>query len=329
MILGTWLQALHYQRAIEMAWYDGKTKLVVIALGDSNILAAPFTAQAGVVANNANNLFWANDDVSPYVQSGHTWRALDPDDTGRLLTQASSASGDPTIEGSATLYANQLLGSNGSSTMAFADTFETTTGIPVYTYLAGSSAATTYDYTHWLWTQLEASLTTAMAAIPATSADVIYLSLGAGDLIWGDEDFQALSQTSWRLPYTAPTAQEFYDNFVEFRSRMVAAGWWVPKTTQIVIQDIPRSGGYLSAYPAWQGLAYVLARLNDRIAMVSSIGRTYDPPLPIHYSPQSYADMGRKAAELVLEQIPRQRSTVSVGGVRLSVGGEKLRVNSA
>lgn len=312
-----------------MAWYTGKSEVVVVAIGDSNILSAPFSSLPGVVAYNNNNLFWANDDATPYVQSGHTWRTLNPDSTGRLLTQFTSAQGDGAVEGSALLYANQLLGGNGSCTMSMADAFEKETGIPVYTYLGGSGGATSSDWIDWLWPQLESSLTTAMAAIPATSADIIYLSMGGADLAWADADYQALDPTSWRLPFTDVTAQQFYENVLEFRRRMVAAGWWVPGTTQIVFNEIPRGSDYLSAYPAWQGLAYVLSRFNDRIAMVSSVGCTYDPFLDVHYSPQSYANMGRKAAELVIAQIPRQRSTVSVGGSRVSINGSRLRVFGA
>lgn len=312
-----------------MSWHTGKDKIRQIAVGDSNILCTPATTLPGAIPNNPNNFFWANDYAVPYVQSGHTWRTLNPDGASRQL-QLDSTFGDTSIKGDATLFASQVLGGNGSSTMAFANDFQVATGIPVYTYLGGSGASTSYDWTDWLWTQLEASLTAAWAAIPGdpAPADIIYLSMGAGDLVWGDAAFQAFDPTNWRLPYTVPTAQQFAANVLQFRSNMIAGGWWEPGVSQIIFNEIPRSGGMLSAYPAWQGLAHVMAQLNDRVRMVTSIGRNYDYPFPIHYDTPSYAAMGRDANKMALDQIPMQQSVLSIGGTRLSIGGSSLKTYS-
>jgi lysophospholipase L1-like esterase len=315
-----------------MAWYTGKSEITVIAIGDSNVVGAPFVPDAGVQTQNTNTFYWANDGAIPYVQSGHSWQTLDPSAASRLL-QFLDAAGDTSVyppEG--IVYMGQTLGDLGSPSMQAANTIQQGTGIPVYTLLTALGGSTSSDLIGWLWSQIETQIPLALAEIPSnpTYADVIYISVGGGDLLWGSEATEDLDPTNWRFPYTAPTAQEFYENVAELRARMIAGGWWVPGTTQIVINEIPRNGApWFPTYPAWQGLAYMLSRFNDRIAMVSSVGRTYDPLWPVHYSPESYTDMGREAGELVVAQIPRQRAVFSVGGSRLSVGGQKLRVHSA
>ncbi|WP_460290996.1 hypothetical protein, partial [Bacillus cereus] len=79
----------------------------------------------------------------------------------------------------------------------------------------------------------------------------------------------------------------------------------------------------------WVGLDYVRERLNDRVALVSGTGLAIQPDfISVHYTPESLTTMGRRAGEMVFNQIPWQQSVFSLGGTRLSVGGQKLRVHS-
>lgn len=307
-----------------MAWYDGKDKLVILSFGDSNIgaLATPTNTAAGLQTYNPNCFFWARDGSIPYVVTGeHTWQTLDHDNTSRL-DERENANGDTSVEG--LLYAGQVLGGHGCPVMQMADTLEQGTGLPVYAYGGYMGGATSFDWSDYLWSQLDASVTAAFAEIPGnpTAADVIYISTGGADLILSTPEYEFITPVDRRIPYTSPTAGEFYTNVLAFRSLMVSAGYWVPGTTQIVINEIPiNDNSALSAYPAWQGLAYMLAGLNDRIAMVGGAGRTFDPAWTIHYSPQSYTDMGAEAGALVLAQIPDAsawftgKSLITVGSI--------------
>ena len=316
-----------------MSWWDGKDKLVVLSIGDSNsgAIATPTNTAPNLQTHVAANKFWARDGSLPYVAGTQTWRSLDQDGTSRL-DERESANGDNSVPG--TLYCGQVLGGHGCPAMALASSLYAGTALPIYTFGGYMGGAVSADWTGYLWTQLETAITAALAAIPATAADVIHLSMGGADLLIGTTwwtDFLLLTGGSdWHQPFTSPTAQEYYENMLAFRANMVDAGWWVPGVTQIYLGDIPRSGYTpFAAYPAWQGIEYVRARFNDRITLINSVDATYDPAFPIHYSPESYTQFGNEASVQIVDQIPTQRAVFSVGGSRLSVGGSKLRVNAA
>ena len=150
----------------------------------------------------------------------------------------------------------------------------------------------------------------ALADVPGspTYADVIFISLGIND----------------HLLY-AQTPEQYYTSMALLRSNMISEGWWVPGTTQIVLMDVPRNG----IMGSWNGIDLVRSRFNDRISYVNSVNAQYlDEVFDVHYTPATLTNMGRLAGEMVFEQIPWQQSVFSVGGTRLSIGGQKLRVHA-
>lgn len=318
-----------------MTLFAGKTEVIVVSLGDSNgsALATPTNTAPNLQDYFAANKYWARDGSLPYVASGtHSWRSLDHDSASRLDERA-SANGTGAAQGN--LYAGQVCGGHGCPAMAFASRLYAGTALPCYTVGAYMGGAVSADWIGYLWDQLFDLLTAAFAEIPGTQtyADVILLSIGGGDLVVGTDWWRnfmlAFGVSDWHQPFVSPTEQQFYENIGAFRARMIAAGWWVPGVTQIVFGDIPRNGyDPVAAYPAWQGLAYVRARLNDRIALLDCTGETYDPPFPIHFSPQSYTSMYEDAADQVIAEIPFQQGMVAVRpGPRLSVGGQAVSID--
>lgn len=314
-----------------MAWWDGKDKIVALCFGDSNLgsLATPTNSESGLQPYNTANRFWARDGSLPYVQSGHTWRALDPDGTSRL-DESVSANGDDSVQG--TLYCGQILGGHGCPVMAMSNTVQSATGLPVYAYSGFMGGSVSDDWNNYLWTQLEATATDALAAIDVTSVDIIYFSVGGGDLLVGTDwwrGFLALTgQTDWHQPFTSPTAAEYSSNMHTLRSNLIAAGWWVPGVTQVVINDIPRNGyAPLAAYPEWQGIELILRNFNDRVDLSGSFGNTLDPLFPIHYSPASYVKMGNYAGDIIVSQIENQNAVIGINGSVLTMNNMRLRVN--
>ena len=299
-----------YYRA-RRKWYYGKKRIVIAGVGDSNIYAygTPTNTAPNLQPYNEHILFYSRDGSLPYQTTGHTWRSLNHDSTSRR-DESASANGDGTSP--PPLFVGQLCGGHGCPVMALANTVQQGTGLPAYAYMAGVGGATSVDWITYLWDQLVDSLTEALSAIPGqpTALDVLCISMGGGDVAIGTQwwrDFAELFDVpNWRGDvFVSPTAEEFYDNFFEFRSRMVSQGWWVPGETQVLIRDIPRNGyGPLTDYPAWQGLQLALTRTDDRMDMVTSIGRTFDPPFPIHYSSSSYTDMGNEEGVKVIDRIP-------------------------
>ncbi len=291
-----------------MSWWTGKADIVGIALGDSNMVGSG-GFQLGVQTYNTNVRCYATTSTIPYNLAELEWRTLDPNDTSRYDQMLETLLDDTT-------YIGQVLGGNGAAAMQMASTVQAATGCDTFWLYQGAQGGTTaFDWASGdNWTTMLAELPAALAAVPGspTYADVIYISLGANDAL-------GIFSPSY-------TSDEFYTNFSNLRSQMIDEGWWVPGTTQILLGDLPQNGVIPGS---WVGLDYARARLNDRVALVSGIGLAIQPDfIPVHYTPESLTTMGRRAGEMVFNQIPWQQSTFSVGGTRLSVGGQKLRVHS-
>lgn len=292
-----------------MAWHTGKTDIFGIALGDSQVVASG-GFELGVQTFNSNVRCYATTDATPYDAGELQWRTLDPNGASRYDQMLGTLLLDQT-------YTGQVLYGNGAPAMQMASTIQAGTDADTFWLYQGAQGGTTaYDWANGTnWTTMLAQLPTALAAVPGspTYADVIYISLGANDAL-------GIFSATY-------TSDEFYTHFKTLRSKMIAQGWWVPGTTQIVLGDLPRNGVIPES---WVGLEYVLRRFNDRIALVSGAGLDIQPDfIDVHYTPASGTEMGRRAGEMVIAQIPRQRSTVSIGGTRVSVGGKKLLVHGA
>jgi len=297
-----------------VAWWTGKTRIAAASIGDSNAFASGGVTPPGGQTWNPNLLWWASEfGQTPYSEANADWYSLDPNGTAR------QAELDSYLLGGNVGFIGQYLGGNGNAAMQMGSTFQAGSDADdVYLYQC-AAGGTTADF--WAnddgWDTLLRTIPAALAAIPGapTYFDIIYISLGPNDC---NQDF---------------TAEQFYTNMKALRTKMIAQGWWVPNTTRIALMDLPRNGSVSGAagdYPdTWEGINYVLARFNDRIGMINSIGMTYEPIFPVHYLPPSYTSMGLRTGELLLADIPKQQAVFSVGGARLSVGGEKLRVNSA
>jgi len=299
-----------------MAWWTGKAAIAAAGIGDSNMFGSGGVTPPGGQVQNSNLKCWASATGQvPYSESNLGYRNLDPNGTARAAEYASYIGTVGNIG-----FIGQYLGGNGNAAMQMGSTFQQGSDADdAYLYQC-AAGGTTADF--WAnddgWDTLARTIPAALAAIPGspTYFDIIYISLGTNDC---NQDY---------------TAEQFYTHMATLRSKMVAAGWWVPNTTRIALMDLPRNGSVSGAagdYPdTWEGINYVLARFNDRISMINSIGMTYDPDLGgVHYEPPSYTSMGLRTGELLLADIPKQQSVISVGGVRLASGGNKLRVHSS
>lgn len=289
-----------------MPWYTDRTDLFGIALGDSNMVSSG-GFQLGVQTFNQNIKCYATSGAVPYNPDVLRWRVLDPNGASRADEML-----DSLLE-QETTYIGQVLGGCGSASMQMASTIQEGSGCDTFwLYLGGQGGTTADDWANGgNWDTMLEHLPAAMADIPGspTYADVIFISLGTNDFF---QDY---------------TSDQYYANFKTLRSKMIAEGWWVPGTTQIVMMDIPRNG---TIYTPWYGLDYVMQRTNDRIYRVKSVGAEYDPTFPpVHYLPSTLTAMGREAGEVVLAQIPKQQSGISIGGTRLAIGGTKLRLHGS
>jgi hypothetical protein len=303
-----------------MAWYTGKTEIAVMAIGDSNIVA---NAEGGDTPStrypNPNVYTYTKAaDGAPYGDVYLDWRVVYDNDPARDLDMLwSFLAGVP--------YIGLPLGGREPSAPQLASSVQQATGITNYLYQSGQGGSSSDDWiTGANWTSLLATVPTALASIPGTHTyfDIIYISLGTNDIV-----------------LLANTAEQFYTNILALKTLMVAEGWWVPGTTQIIFMDLPRTGSITGgvnnpgagiSYPEnWRGLDLVRARLNDRVDMNSSVGLGYSATYPVHHSESAYTDLGIQAAALAVAQIPTQRAVFSIGGSRLSLGGQKLRVHSA
>lgn len=290
-----------------MAWYTGKSALVGIALGDSNMVGAG-GFEIGVQAVNGAVQCYATSATIPYDPSELAWQNLDPNGTSRYAQMYE------TLVTQNTTYIGQVLGGNGAAAMQMADTLQRGTGCDVFYLYQGAHGGTSAD--DWAnggnWTTMATYLPQALSEIPGspTYADVIFISLGANDkILYGQ------------------TEEQSYTNVATLRSQMVEEGWWVPGTTQIVLMDTPRT----AIMGNWNGVDLIRRRFNDRITYVTSVGATYldEGIYTVHIDPASLTAMGRSAGEQVLAHIPKQRSTISIGGTRISVGGKKVLVHPA
>lgn len=289
-----------------MAWYTDKPVLVGIALGDSNVVGSG-GFDIGVQSVNGALQCYATSATIPYDPAELTWQNLDPNGTSRFAQMYESL----TVQ--ETTYIGQVLGGSGSPAMQMADTIQRGTACEVFYLYQGAMGGSTANM--WAngdnWDTMATYLPQALSEIPGspTYADVIYMDPGAADHL-----------------FYGTTEEAYYQDMVTLRSKMIDAGWWVPGVTQIVIGDIPRNG----IMSAWDGQELLLRRFNDRIARVSSVGAQYlDELFNVHFTPSSLTAMGRKAGEMVLAHIPKQRSTISIGGTRISVGGKKILVHGA
>lgn len=294
-----------------MAWYTGKTAIAAALIGDSNAEGSGgFTPNGGQTIDPYLNCYVSASGQTPYSEANLGWRAgLDPNGTARMDEYNSYLATVGNIG-----FIGQLLGGNGNPGMQAGSTVRAGTGIPNYLYKCAAGGTTSAFWTSGDgWDTLARTIPAALASIPGapTAFDYITFSLGGNDAIGG------------------VTAETFYTNFKTLRAKMIAAGWWAPNTTQIVILDMPRSGYFADNFGDWMGVEYVRKRLNDRIAVTNSTGYELEPIFPVHYLPPYYSDAGRQTGEKVVAQIPKQRSTISIGGTRISVGGKKVLVHGA
>lgn len=301
-----------------MSWFTGKTNLVVLGFGDSN-LQGTGGYELGVQQYNPNNRFYITNQEIAYDELTLGWRQLSNDSTLRDV--------DGTGNG---IFIGQRCGGNGAPSMQLADTLQQLSGIPVYTAVGLRGGSTAEQWLDDLWPNLVAMFTAALAAmpIPQTYADVFYISNGAGDLFWGSpRALQLVPNDPRNIGAVPPTAEQWYARWAEMRRRLIAEGFWIPGVTQIVVGDIPINQEF-PAYPAWQGLQYAISRTNDRISLISGRGMSFDPAWNAHYTPASYTLMGADAGTQVFNQIPNQEAVLSVGGIRVSYGGVTLRLNA-
>jgi hypothetical protein len=301
-----------------MSWLTGKTNLVVLGFGDSN-LQGTGGYQLGVQQYNPNNLFYTTNQENAYDESTLAWRQLSNDSTLRDV--------DPTGND---IFIGQQCGGNGAPSMQLADTLQQLSGIPVYTAVGLRGGSTAEQWLDDLWPNLVAMFTAALATmpVPQTYADVFYISNGGADLFWGSPRALSLVPGDPRnIGAVPPTAEQWYARWAEMRSRLIAEGFWIPGVTQIVIGDIPINQEF-PAYPAWQGLQFAINRTNDRMKIISGVGLAFDPAWNAHYTPASYTVMGKAAGTRVFHQIFNQQAVVSVGGNRVSYGGSVLRANA-
>lgn len=290
-----------------MSWWTGKANLVGIAFGDSNVVGVG-GFQLGVQTFNTALRCYATTDAEPYDPSELEWRTLDPNGTSRYDQMQES------LVVQDTTYIGQVLGGNGAPAMQMASVIQQQTGCDnFWLYQGAKGGSTSVDWSSGsTWATMQTYFPAALAAVPGspTYADVIYFSCGAADHI-----------------FDARSAEDYYTNMLLLRSNMIDAGWWVPGTTQIIIQDTPR----LPIMGTWDGVQLVRSRFRDRIGYADSVGATFldEGFFTVHYTPASMTAMGENGGNQMFEQLPWQRSVFSVGGNRLSVGGDKLRVHSA
>lgn len=290
-----------------MAWWTGKTEIAVCAWGDSNMVALGSTP--GVQTDNANVFCYASASGQvPYSEANIGWRNLSNDGASRVAEYVSYASIAPN-----TGFIGQLLGSNGAPVMQIGNTLQVGTSIDTYLYQVASPGMTSVQFSSGAcWDTIARTAQDALDAIPGTHThfDVVITDLCGNDMLSGMTD------------------EDYYTNMRLTRQNMIDAGWWVPNTTRFVMMEMPRIP-LLSDFPLiWKGLDFMQARFNDRVGRANSIGLVINPddPLPVHFVPASNTELGRRAGDLLLADLPKQQSTFSIGGVRLSLGGEKLRV---
>jgi len=297
-----------------MAWYTGKSIITVLSCGDSNCLGSGGVTPPGGQTTNAKLHCYASASGQvPYLESNLDWRAgLDPNGTLRAAEYA-SAQADPTP----LTYTGQFLGSNGNSAMAMCDYVQQNTGEDpdVYLYQTGMGFALSSDWASGKgWDTLDRTVATALASVPTapTAFDVIFFSMGGADLI-DDVD-----------------PETYYANYSEWRGRMIAAGWWIPGTTQVIIMDAPWTLQYNGEiWPnTWGGYQYAMNRKRDCITSVTTRFAELDY-LFLHPLPPYQTAIGIAAGEKLIEGIPVTQATISLGGTRLSLGGLKLRAHAA
>ena len=295
-----------------MAWWDGKTAISICALGDSNMNALGY--QFGVQQNIASvNHYCSATGQVPYSEANMGWRHISPDSDSRALTEfASYAALFPN-----TGYVGQLFGSNGAPAIEIANTLAVGTGIDTYLYQVASPGMTSVQFSSGAcWDTVERTAQDALDGIPGSPNyfDIVVTNLCGNDM------------------FTPITDDNFYNNMRLMRQNMIDAGWWLPGTTQFVMLEMPRIASTASQFPlVWKGLDFMQTRFNDRVGRANSIGLVIieGDPIPVHFTAESNTELGRRAGELLLAYIPKQQAVFTVGGVRLSLGGEKLRVNSA
>lgn len=292
---------------IPIPWYYNKTVVAAACIGDSNAFASGgFTPPGGQTANTGVYCYASASGQTPYDEANMGWRNLDPNGTARIDEYTSYLATVGNIG-----FIGQMLGGNGNSGMQAASTVEQDIHLDNYLYQC-AAGGTTADF--WAngdgWDTLERTIPTALESIPGspTAFDYILFSLGVND---ATQDY---------------TAEQFYTHFKTLRTKMVAAGWWIPGTTQIIILDTPKSGSFADDYSDWEGLTEVLTRFNDLIAVTDSIGYELDPAMDVHYLPPYYSDAGVQAGELVLSDIQRKPKTLSVGGTRVTIGGYAIQI---
>jgi len=273
-----------------MAWYTGKTALSVLAWGDSNMFGSGgFTPPGGQVTTSGLYCYASATGQVPYSEANLGWRnALDPNGTNRL-PEYESLVGVGTY--GASTYIGQILGGNGNPAMQCGATLKNQTEIDTYVYHT-AAGGTTADFWHngIGWDTLQRTVPAALASIPGapTAFDCILISMGGKEAL------------------TAVPAETFVTNMKTVRSQMIDEGWWVPKTTQIVILDMPRSGPFAATFEAFQGVEYIRARFNDRINRTNSTGYEMEPIFPVHYLPPYYTNAGEQSGAMFVDQVPKQ-----------------------
>jgi hypothetical protein len=290
-----------------MIWVPGKANITVAAIGDSNVVGSGGCDPNGGQSYNPKLYCRASEfGQVPYDEANLGWYSLDNNGPSRVLeVESSIAQGNVGFVG-------QVLCGNGAPGMQLGNTIQVGTDCDrVSLYQCGAGGTTAAFWANGDgWDTLARTIPTALSTAPdaPTYFDAIYISLGGNDA------------------NTGVTSDQFYTNMQTLRQKMVDEGWWVPGTTQIVIGGLPENGS-IPRYTNgdFQGIQYVLSRFNDRIAYVDFDGFEYAPDgLNVHPLPPYYTDAGRRAGEKVLALIPPQQSTLSIGGVRLKLGGKRL-----
>jgi len=100
-----------------MAWWTGKTDIVGIALGDSNVVGVG-GFQIGVQNPNLNVMCYATGPDIPYDPAELEWQYLDNDGTSRYDQMYES------LIVQETTYIGQVLGGNGDAAMQMASTIQ-------------------------------------------------------------------------------------------------------------------------------------------------------------------------------------------------------------
>ena len=295
-----------------MAWWDGKTAISICALGDSNMNALGY--QLGVQQDIASvNHYCSATGQVPYSEANMGWRHISPDSESRVPTEFASY----TALFPNTGYVGQLFGSNGAPAIEIANTLAVGTGIDTYLYQVASPGMTSVQFSSGAcWDTIARTAQAALDSIPGSPDyfDVFVTNFGINDM------------------FTPITDENYYLNMKLMRQNMIDAGWWIPGTTQVIILEMPRIASTAPQYPdVWLGHDFFLNRLNDKNGRASSVGLEIieGDPIPVHFTAADNTRLGKRAGDLLVSGLSDNRSVLSIGGTRISLGGLRIKAHSA